>query len=263
MKQYKIGEVAKLLGLTTQAIRFYEQEGVVSPVKSETGTRYYSIDQIVMLLCLKKYRQSDFSIQQVAAHFTDDDLSSLHALLSEKRDELLRRSEELIRRANAVNNLARQVERACRTDLPPKVCERPLMHLLTPSLDDLGSATPRQREALYAFIDAMPDAQIAFFRDPALTRAPRFHLLAEQDVAERWRLPLEDTVTLSPVRCAEATLRLHAAPADRQPMLKLYEQLERMGLRRNPNEEVLCTHIASETIGGTVYLYARAYVPLL
>ena len=28
MKEYKIGEVAKLLGLTTQALRFYEQEGM-------------------------------------------------------------------------------------------------------------------------------------------------------------------------------------------------------------------------------------------
>ena len=30
MTDYKIGEVARLLGLTTQALRFYEQEGVVS-----------------------------------------------------------------------------------------------------------------------------------------------------------------------------------------------------------------------------------------
>ena len=49
MTDYKIGEVARLLGLTTQALRFYEQEGVVTPKKSENGTRYYDEDQLILL----------------------------------------------------------------------------------------------------------------------------------------------------------------------------------------------------------------------
>ena len=42
MKRYKIGEIARLLGLTPQALRFYEQEGVIVPGKSENGTRYFT-----------------------------------------------------------------------------------------------------------------------------------------------------------------------------------------------------------------------------
>ena len=33
----KIGEVARLLGLTTQALRFYEQEGVVPRKRAKTA----------------------------------------------------------------------------------------------------------------------------------------------------------------------------------------------------------------------------------
>lgn len=69
MTDYKIGEVARLLGLTTQALRFYEQEGVVTPKKSENGTRYYDEDQLILLLSFKKYRQADFSVQDIVTHF--------------------------------------------------------------------------------------------------------------------------------------------------------------------------------------------------
>ena len=75
MTFYKIGEVARLLGLTTQALRFYEQEGVVTPKKSENGTRYYDEDQLILLLSFKKYRQADFSVQDIVTHFKDDHLS--------------------------------------------------------------------------------------------------------------------------------------------------------------------------------------------
>ena len=77
MTFYKIGEVARLLGLTTQALRFYEQEGVVTPKKSENGTRYYDEDQLIRLLSFKKYRQADFSVQDIVTHFKDDHLSGL------------------------------------------------------------------------------------------------------------------------------------------------------------------------------------------
>ena len=88
MTNYKIGEVARLLGLTTQALRFYEQEGVVTPKKSENGTRYYDEDQLILLLSFKKYRQADFSVQDIVTHFKDDHLAGLRTQLLTQRDAL-------------------------------------------------------------------------------------------------------------------------------------------------------------------------------
>ena len=93
MTDYKIGEVARLLGLTTQALRFYEQEGVVTPKKSENGTRYYDEDQLILLLSFKKYRQADFSVQDIVTHFfKEDDLSGLRGQTLARRDMLLEQS---------------------------------------------------------------------------------------------------------------------------------------------------------------------------
>ena len=103
MTFYKIGEVARLLGLTTQALRFYEQEGVVTPKKSENGTRYYDEDQLILLLSFKKYRQADFSVQDIVTHFKDDHLSGLREQILAQREALLKQSELLRRRADALD----------------------------------------------------------------------------------------------------------------------------------------------------------------
>ena len=103
MTDYKIGEVARLLGLTTQALRFYEQEGVVTPKKSENGTRYYDEDQLILLLSFKKYRQADFSVQDIVTHFfKEDDLSGLRGQTLARRDMLLEQSALLRRRAEEI-----------------------------------------------------------------------------------------------------------------------------------------------------------------
>ena len=107
-KKGKIGEVARLLGLTTQALRFYEQEGVVTPKKSENGTRYYDEDQLILLLSFKKYRQADFSVQDIVTHFfKEDDLSGLRGQTLARRDMLLEQSALLRRRAEAFGKQSR------------------------------------------------------------------------------------------------------------------------------------------------------------
>ena len=46
--RYTIGEVAELLNISPQSLRFYDKAGVVVPVYTnpKTGYRYYSYDQI-------------------------------------------------------------------------------------------------------------------------------------------------------------------------------------------------------------------------
>lgn len=36
------GEVAELLGVTARTVRYYEEEGLVHPARTDKGTRYYS-----------------------------------------------------------------------------------------------------------------------------------------------------------------------------------------------------------------------------
>lgn len=54
MKRYSIHSVAELLGISADAIRLYEKEGLVSPMRDESnGYRYYGNEQIHRIMGIK------------------------------------------------------------------------------------------------------------------------------------------------------------------------------------------------------------------
>lgn len=54
MKRYSIHSVAELLGISSDAIRLYEKEGLVSPMRDESnGYRYYGNEQIHRIMGIK------------------------------------------------------------------------------------------------------------------------------------------------------------------------------------------------------------------
>ena len=221
MTDYKIGEVARLLGLTTQALRFYEQEGVVTPKKSENGTRYYDEDQLILLLSFKKYRQADFSVQDIVTHFfKEDDLSGLRGQTLARRDMLLEQSALLRRRAEAFGTFEARLAYAQRHLDEPTLCERPLLHMLSPSLSELDFVDFKSRDSLEQFIAAMPDTRISFARKSAPGSERDFRLCANDEACAAWHLPLEHTQPLAPVRCVRVMHGKSARTDSRRPMLK-------------------------------------------
>lgn len=99
----RIGTLAKRLGTTPHAIRFYEQRGLLpAPERTGNGYREYSDADAERLRLLIGLRQRDIPLQPAAelaamcaAGRCDEVSDELRALLVEKRDELARRIEEL------------------------------------------------------------------------------------------------------------------------------------------------------------------------
>lgn len=60
-----ISDVAKKTGLTSKAIRFYEEKGLVtSPLRSENGYRSYTPQHIEELTLLRQARQVGFNLEE-------------------------------------------------------------------------------------------------------------------------------------------------------------------------------------------------------
>ena len=61
----RIGEVAKSTGITVEAIRYYEKEGLVdAPKRNKSGYRDYSDDQAKAISFITKAKQLGFSLRE-------------------------------------------------------------------------------------------------------------------------------------------------------------------------------------------------------
>lgn len=101
--KYKIGDVARILGISPDLLRYYEKKGVVHPVKdAHNDYRYYEPWDINFLMDCIWYKSFHFGLDQVAEIITNSTAEEVAELLDHKVAELraqIRRSELLVRRA--------------------------------------------------------------------------------------------------------------------------------------------------------------------
>jgi len=77
-KKYTIREVADLIGLSPDAIRLYEKEGLISPLRDPSnGYRYYGPDEIQRIMGIHLYRQLGVSIPEIRNIYSASSLSNV------------------------------------------------------------------------------------------------------------------------------------------------------------------------------------------
>lgn len=63
--EYLIGDVARMVGLSRDALRFYEKKGVICARKKDNGYRYYSEDDIYKLMYILYQRKMNTSLEEL------------------------------------------------------------------------------------------------------------------------------------------------------------------------------------------------------
>lgn len=92
-RMFSISQVAQMLGLGIDAVRFYEKKGLVHPqVNPKNRYRMYSVYQIMELLDVGYYRGLGMSIEQIRSIYDQCDEEQLMHLLHQKRLETEKRS---------------------------------------------------------------------------------------------------------------------------------------------------------------------------
>ena len=87
--RYKIGDVARILGISTDLIRYYEKKGVVTPVKDKSNDyRYYDTWDINYLIDCLWYKNFGFNIDHIADMVSDFSRTDLLSDLDGKEAEL-------------------------------------------------------------------------------------------------------------------------------------------------------------------------------
>ena len=65
MAVFPIGSVMKLTDLSARQIRYYEDQGLISPDRTEGNRRMYSLDDMDRLLEIKDYISDGFNIADI------------------------------------------------------------------------------------------------------------------------------------------------------------------------------------------------------
>ena len=101
--RYRIGDVAKILGISPDLLRYYEKKGVVKPVKDRNNDyRYYEPWDINFLIDCLWYKNFGFGIEQVAKIVSKSSYTDIVSIMEDKSREIeqsIRRQELLLRRS--------------------------------------------------------------------------------------------------------------------------------------------------------------------
>ena len=85
MRRYRIGEIARLSGLSLRTIRYYEEEGLIKAERTGGGQRWYRDSDLVYLKRIVELKDLGFSLQEIRRIFL---LKENDENGNERRDEL-------------------------------------------------------------------------------------------------------------------------------------------------------------------------------
>lgn len=81
---FKIGELSDLYGIGTDTIRYYEEQGLITPSRGENGYRLYNIRDIWRMNVIRDLRSLGFSVPRIKEYLNNRSLDSTKDLLDEE-----------------------------------------------------------------------------------------------------------------------------------------------------------------------------------
>ena len=141
---YKIGMFAAMNHVTVKTLRFYEEQGLLTPalIHPETGYRYYTLAQMAVLHQITALKQAGFTLEEIARIHSGADEE---AVLLKKKTELLTKIADLTRQIAVVDGyLSRRKARLSAPVLIKTIPETTVacMRIRLESYDDLFERMP-------------------------------------------------------------------------------------------------------------------------
>ena len=99
---YKIGMFAAMNHITVKALRFYEEQGLLTPafIHPESGYRYYTLSQMAVIHQITALKMAGFTLEEIARINSGADEGTV---LRKKKSELLAKIADLTRQIAVVD----------------------------------------------------------------------------------------------------------------------------------------------------------------
>ena len=109
--KYTISQVSKFTGVTIDAIRLYEKEGLICPKRDDNNNyRYYDVELIRRIIFIAFYRKIDVSIPEIAPLITSSSLSDIRSTFDELINSNTKKIEQLRTKIKKLKVLNKSLE---------------------------------------------------------------------------------------------------------------------------------------------------------
>ena len=109
----RIGDFSKLSRVTVKTLRYYDEVGLLQPVRVDnaTGYRYYSYDQLPRLNRILALKDLGFSLEEIGQLLADDlTVEQMHGMLKLRQAEIRHRVRDETERLARIEARLRQIE---------------------------------------------------------------------------------------------------------------------------------------------------------
>lgn len=111
-KFFKIGEISKLYHIGVDSLRYYEEIGVISPERSESGYRLYSVNDIWKLNVIRELRELGYSMDSIRQYLECHTVESTLELLDAEQKAIEEKMEKLKKLRHNVRQRMATIEEA-------------------------------------------------------------------------------------------------------------------------------------------------------
>lgn len=153
-----ISTLSTAYGLTPEALRYYEEKGLLAPERTaSSGFRRFSIADVQMLGIIKSLQRQGFSLDEIRrVVYTGCTLDELIALMDDKRNQQAEQASFALAMCNRITVCTDLLRDSDRLLMRPRICQGTAAYLLGfDSVAHLWESVPKT-PILKDLIDALP-----------------------------------------------------------------------------------------------------------
>ncbi|NOK58493.1 MAG: hypothetical protein GFH27_549279n299 [Chloroflexi bacterium AL-W] len=166
---FKIGDFSKLSQVSSKALRYYDDIGLLKPAHVDrfTGYRYYTVDQLPRLNRIVALKELGFALDQIAQLLADDiSVEQLQGMLLLKQAEIERHIESEQQRLRRVQARLQQITRENTA---------PVYDVITKHIEEIAIASIREHIPDYTHVGHLFNALFDYLGEQHIvTSGPPF-----------------------------------------------------------------------------------------
>ncbi len=111
-KFYKIGELARLYHVSTDILRYYEEQNLLTPKRAPNGYRLYSIKDIWKLNVIRDLRKLNIPVEKIRDYLAEHNAASTQTLLENELALIEAQIQQLKQMQNSIRQRIASCQRA-------------------------------------------------------------------------------------------------------------------------------------------------------